>query len=118
MGHALLERCVQTIDSKPPDPGFFSGLDAEDYSRLGVAIQRIGPDVDCMLLVKCPGCAFVQEIEIDPYWLGQTQGDDLDREVHTLAFYYHWSEPEILSLTRERRHTFLTFIDKECGRYV
>lgn len=111
----LLNRCVQTADGKLPVPEFINGLDRKDCDYLESVIQNIGPDVDCTLLVRCPECSVVQEVEIDPYWLGQTQRSNLDNEVHTLAFYYHWSEAEILNLTRERRHTFLNLIDKERG---
>ena len=41
--------------------------------------------------------------------------DSLDREVHTLAMQYHWSETDILSLPRERRRRYLRLIDRERG---
>jgi len=115
---ALLSRCIQTVDGKPAAPEFVPGLDREDCRRLETAIQSIGPDVDCSMLLKCPGCTTVQQEEVDPYWLGQTTRCDLDDEVHMLAFYYHWTESEILKLTRERRRTFIQRIDKERGRHV
>lgn len=32
-------------------------------------------------------------------------------DVHRLASLYHWSEPEILRLTRRRRREYLSLID-------
>jgi len=35
--------------------------------------------------------------------------------VHTLAWYYHWSEAEILALPRARRQLYLSRIDRARG---
>jgi hypothetical protein len=32
------------------------------------------------------------------------------REVHALALHYHWSEADILNLTRDRRRTYLSLL--------
>jgi len=34
-------------------------------------------------------------------------GGQLLREIHSLAFYYHWSEAEIMGLPRDRRRAYL-----------
>ena len=34
----------------------------------------------------------------------------LMREVHTLAWYYHWSEREIVKMSRHRRAQYLELI--------
>lgn len=115
---ALLRRCVQTVDGEPPAPSFIKSLNKKNRDLLESAIQDIGPDVDCSLLVRCPECSSVQELEFDPYYLGQTLRSNLDNEIHALAYNYHWSESEILYLTRERRQTFLKLIDKERGVYA
>jgi hypothetical protein len=36
--------------------------------------------------------------------------ESLYREVHLLAFYYHWTESEILSLTRSKRQRYLALL--------
>ena len=38
-----------------------------------------------------------------------------DREVHTLALRYHWSEGEILALTRPRRRRYLELLAESEG---
>ena len=115
---ALLYRCTQSALGRPLSKLFFDSLDSEDLKRIDSAIQSIGPDVDCTLQAKCPHCKIINEIAVDPYWLGKTELHYLDNEVHTLAFNYHWSEKDILSLTRERRRTFLKLIDKDRESYV
>ncbi|HEX7048849.1 MAG TPA: hypothetical protein VF188_01455 [Longimicrobiales bacterium] len=36
--------------------------------------------------------------------------DALYREVHHLAFHYHWSEAEILAMTRSKRQRYLSLL--------
>ena len=37
-------------------------------------------------------------------------GGDLFREVHLLAYHYHWSETDILELTGPRRRRYLALL--------
>ena len=46
----------------------------------------------------------------------QTSRDLLYREVHYLAYHYHWSEQEILALSREKRRTYLAILAEELRR--
>jgi len=45
---------------------------------------------------------------------------DLYREIHLLAFYYHWSESDILRLTPQKRQGYLDLLAEaltpEAGR--
>jgi hypothetical protein len=34
----------------------------------------------------------------------------LYREVHLLAFFYHWSEAEIMGMTAKKRHLYLDLL--------
>jgi len=36
-------------------------------------------------------------------------------DVHMLASAYHWSEPQILMLSRARRKRYLSMVDRQCG---
>ena len=40
------------------------------------------------------------------------KGEELLHEVHALAFYYHWSESDILRLDRRRRRTYLALLNE------
>ena len=57
------------------------------------------------------------EVELEPAALLQSElGVAVDRlfaEVHTLAYHYHWSEHEILSLPRARRHRYLELLGRQ-----
>lgn len=41
---------------------------------------------------------------------GITSLDDLLHEVHTIAYFYKWTEDKILSLTSERRRKYIELI--------
>ncbi len=40
----------------------------------------------------------------------------LYREVHFLAFNYHWSEKEIMEMTREKRLMYVEILGEEIKR--
>jgi hypothetical protein len=40
------------------------------------------------------------------------KSDTFFQEVHTLAFNYHWSEKDILNLTRTKRQMYIDMIEK------
>jgi len=40
-------------------------------------------------------------------------GRSVLRDVHLLASVYHWTEPDILALTRDRRADYLAMIEEE-----
>ena len=39
--------------------------------------------------------------------------DDLHRQIHVIASKYHWSEKEILNLTRKKRNAYLQIIENQ-----
>ncbi len=71
-------------------------------------------------LVQNGGAVFVSDsssLDIAGYLFAEVaaRGRFLYREVHTLARYYHWSEVDILALSRERRRRYLALIDRALG---
>jgi hypothetical protein len=64
----------------------------------------------------CPECqqSFVATLDIQAFFWEELQLSmgDFWEEVHQLAFYYHWSEAAILSLTRWRRKMYLGHIQR------
>ncbi|MBN1655960.1 MAG: hypothetical protein JXA30_19490 [Deltaproteobacteria bacterium] len=113
----LLKRCLTTEEGASLDDQFVMSLSESDRVALELAIEEMGPEVQCVFNVVCPECGYAGQIAFDPYWRNGT-AVDLDEEIHALAFYYHWSEPEILAITRERKRRYLELVDQERGRYV
>jgi hypothetical protein len=105
-------------------------LDAERWSGLGpstkhalalsLATRRVSPTL--AFAAPCPSCRGWMEVELDPAALLASElGVALDRlfaEVHTLAYFYHWSERDILSLPRQRRWRYLELLARQtAGRH-
>ena len=56
---------------------------------------------------QCPECGHDFSVPFDPqeFFFGElrTSRDFLYREVHYLAYHYHWSEQEIMAMPRDKR---------------
>jgi len=89
-------------------------LSAEERIAVINAMEQLAPKIDLELDLTCPECshAFVEPFDTTAFFLKEmsVNGDQLLREVHFLAFHYHWSEADILSLTRERRRAYLRLL--------
>lgn len=103
---ALLERCVSS------EPGL--ELTGAQREAIIAEMERQAPRVDPDLDLTCPACAhrFVAPFDTTAFFFEEmrAKSGQLLREVHTLAFYYHWSEADILSLGRRRRHAYLSLL--------
>jgi hypothetical protein len=91
-----------------------SPLTTEEQLVVIAAMEKVAPEVFVELELTCPECAheFVRPFDIASFFFDEMRiaGGQLFREVHTLAFYYHWTESEILGLARERRRLYLTLL--------
>ncbi|MFV8753953.1 DUF6760 family protein [Nannocystaceae bacterium ST9] len=106
----LVRACAQPLDGE-------GEIDGDAFDAIDRAIEAMSPGMATTLSTACPECHRDQRIEFDPCALAvPPSGEpDLFDEIHTLAFHYHWSETEILSLPRARRHRYLRRIELEIG---
>ena len=83
-------------------------------------MEEAAPQVDLTLEAHCPECerAFAVPFDLLGFFLGEckTSRELLYREVHYLAYHYHWSEQDILALPREKRRTYITLLAEELRR--
>jgi hypothetical protein len=104
----LLNRCILTNNDMP----------LSDEERLAVLaeMERLAPRVELELDMICPKCghSFVAPFDLTAFFFDEMRvsSRQLLREVHTLAFYYHWSESEILGLRRTRRREYLELLSE------
>jgi Mor family transcriptional regulator len=102
---ALLARCLEEGAR---------ALAAEEQEQVIAAMERLAPQVDLELELTCPECGhqFVLPFDLAAFFLDETRAGAgaLLREVHHMALHYHWSEAEILALTRERRRAYLALL--------
>jgi hypothetical protein len=83
-------------------------------------MEAAAPQVDLTLAAHCPECEreFAVPFDLPGFFLGEckTSRELLYREVHYLAYHYHWSEQEIMALPREKRRTYITLLAEELRR--
>jgi hypothetical protein len=108
---ALLARCT--------------GLDQDELDRLGAAaceeieaaMEQRAPQADVEIEVNCPECgrSFSGRSSWPLHCLVDVanQAARVEREVHVLAWHYHWSEADILSLPRAKRRRYIDLIEQE-----
>lgn len=103
---ALLNLCI--LD----DGG--ESLSHEEYMVFVAEMDQLAPQLEVELDLTCPECAHMFLAPFDPitffFQEMRINSDQLLHEIHLLAFYYHWSEAEILSLRRDRRRAYLSLL--------
>lgn len=103
---ALLRRCLASPTEKPLSP--------EIAASLGRHIAEKDPQAEIRLNLACPECGhnFVALFDTATYFFKELadRAAHLYRQVHLLAFYYHWSEAEIMGMTAVKRRRYLTLL--------
>ena len=79
-------------------------------------ITASDPYAETLLSASCPECRARFQIQFDPAsylfrQLGGGRRGQLFEEVHMLALHYHWSEADILHMSRTRRRLYLELLD-------
>ena len=118
---ALLARCIQGIGLvSPPAEEQIAGLSPLARAEIEAEMERLAPKVDLDMETSCPECgrAFVAPFDLQRFFFGElrTDSDLLYREVHYLAYHYHWSEREIMEMTRDKRRKYIEVLADEIER--
>jgi hypothetical protein len=108
----LLSRCVLRIGpAGPPDEDQVAALSAPARLEIEDRMRLVAPKVEQSLEAVCSECSrtFVAPFDIHRFFFGELRTDAtaLYQEVHYLAYHYHWSESEIMAMTRDKRHTYI-----------
>jgi hypothetical protein len=117
----LLARCIRRLGPlHDPGPEVIHGLSPLARAEIERHMEVVAPHVDLTLVASCPECdrEFTVPFDLQGFFLAecQTSRDLLYREVHYLAYHYHWSEQEILALPREKRRTYIAILAAELRR--
>jgi Family of unknown function (DUF6760) len=118
---ALLHRCLVAVGpARPPTQELVDRLTARARLEIEEAIAAAAPGPELTMEARCPACgrAFGLPFEIQDFFFGDLHdtADLLYREVHYLAYHYHWSEAEILGLTRDKRRHYINVLAEEIER--
>jgi len=116
----LVESCVTRIVVAGGEVELpYAALPAGTRRAVASAIEEVAPRLDLELEMVCPECSNAFEVTVDPaaMLLGELGAGPtaLERELHVLAFHYHWSLGELLQLSRPRRRRFLRLLSEELG---
>ena len=101
----LLRRCL----GKAPD-----GLSPRAAESLSDRMAELDPQAELRLELTCPSCeqGFSTIFDAGSHLFQElrNRGLSLYREVHALAFHYHWSEREILEMSGRKRRLYLDLL--------
>ena len=117
----LLARCIRRLGPlHDPGPEVIHQLSPLARAEIERHMEVVAPHVDLTLVAHCPECdrEFTVPFDLQGFFLAecQTSRDLLYREVHYLAYHYHWSEQEILALSREKRRKYIAILAEELRR--
>jgi hypothetical protein len=111
----LLWRCVESV--KDADSGGDLADERPDVVAhdLPATMADLDPQAEIILNVTCPTCGhgFAALLDASGYFLQELaiRRRRVQRDVHLLAYYYHWGEQEILAMTPRRRERHATYLE-------
>ena len=109
----ILQGCVQEIaDEQTGEPA--RRIPAAVADALSDKMAELDPQAEILFDLVCAACAvsFQMPFDVADYFYREIRGreSDLHRDVHVLALNYHWSERDILRLTRRKRMLYLDLL--------
>jgi hypothetical protein len=117
----LLQRCVRSIGPlQGPGDELIGKLSARACQEIESRMEELAPRVELTMQGTCPECAGAFELPFDVQGFLfaelQTSRELLYREVHYLAYHYHWSEREIMAMPRHKRRKYIEVLADEIER--
>lgn len=113
----ILRRCIDHIQQDGAGP--VAEIPAAVADRLAALMAELDPQAEVTLQLSCPVCGrnFSSVFDAGAWLFQELAGAaaGLWREVHLLAFHYHWNESEILRLTGRKRRLYLGLLAEALG---
>jgi hypothetical protein len=110
----LLQRCVEWITAEGKDIIPLEAWPPAVTQQLPAIMAELDPQAETMLSLTCPVCghSFSALFDAATYFFQElaSRMRHLYREVHLLAFHYHWSEAEIMGMTARKRRLYLDLL--------
>jgi hypothetical protein len=110
LAQELAKACIVRSESALPEILPESLLEA-----ISSRLDEIDPLSNINLRLLCPECGhgFLASLPVEDFVLGELgmTGGQLEREVHWLAFNYHWTEDQILSLPSAKRKRYVELVN-------
>ena len=117
----LLARTIHRIGpTAPPPPEQIAALSPLARAEIEAEMERLAPKIELDLETVCSECGrtFVLPFNVQQFFFGdlRTDSDLLYRQVHYLAYHYHWSEREIMEMPRAKRQKYIEVLADEIER--
>jgi hypothetical protein len=118
----LLRRCVLSVGPGGDgcDADAVAGLSPRARQEIEAGMELVAPHVDLLMDLTCVECGrdFSAPFDLQSFFFGELRltGDLLYREVHYLAYHYHWSEQEIMEMDHGRRRRYVDLLSDEIER--
>jgi hypothetical protein len=117
----LLERCIESIGPvTSPSEDQVAALSPRARTEIEQSMESLAPRVEQTMEATCAECgrAFLAPFDVQRFFFGDLRADSdlLYREVHYLAYHYHWSESEVMAMSREKRRLYLDVLGSEIER--
>ena len=117
----LLARAIRRIGAKSsPAPDDVAALSPIERSEIETEMERLSPRIELDFDTSCSECgrSFVVPFNLQQFFFGElrTASDLLYREIHYLAYHYHWSEREIMEMPRDKRQKYIEVLADEIER--
>jgi len=114
----LLARTISRINSQSPvEEQAVATLPEGVQRRIEEQMEKLAPQGFVELEITCLECQELFSVPFDPasFFLAEIMGgrQSLEREVHFLAWHYHWRERDILALPRRKRRRYIELIHQE-----
>ena len=107
----MIRSCI--LFSDPPLP---ERLTDDFVTMVSTKLSELDPQADLILDVTCPYCehSFQNTFDAEHFFFQEVQmrQNQLEQEVHWLAFNYHWGVDEILSLSISKRKRYVELINR------
>ncbi len=117
----LLGRCIEPDADGRSGGEIVAVLSPAARLEIELAMRRLAPAVELTMETDCPECRreFTVPFDLQDFFFGELRisRDLLYREVHYLAYHYHWSEREIMELPRGKRRSYIEILADEIEKY-
>jgi hypothetical protein len=117
----LLARTIQNLGhASPPSVEDVTALSSLARAEIEAEMERVAPKVELTIETKCPECGrgFLVPFDLQRFFFGElrTDVDLLYRQVHYLAYHYHWAENEIMTMAGSKRQRYVELLADEIER--
>jgi hypothetical protein len=114
----LLARTITRVnDNSSVSEQTVADLPARALKEIEDRMEELGSFITVELESACVECGrpFLTHLDVTSFFLAELKQSlrRLEREVHFIAWHYHWHERDILALTRRKRRRYVELIQGE-----